>query len=609
MKRKIGIYNVINKKIKCYKSNTNIIKNIDLGIWSGLNELIYPNDIKIDDKKDWISPSNIKNFALEDPLIDWLHYYKKYNLTKSKSNDELKQILNCGNDFEKSIYTTLQKKYPNDIYIFNSKFPSKDLYEVTKKKISEKTPIICQAVLYNEINKTFGVADMLVRNDWIEKIFINEKINCNDYNKHLYCVIDIKWSRINFCVDNVHVRNINMMAATKCQLALYNLALGIIQGHINNKAYIMCKNWINDNDNDKNSKNNNNCFYKLGHVDYSGFDNKYLDIARNGIYWIRDMRYNGMNWSCYPPTVPNLYPNMCNKYDTEYREQKMAIAKENNELTLLWMVGPKNRRIAHKNGIYSYKNPKCCAKSLGVYGEKLPKILDEIIKINKDETPELILPKTIKNNYNNWKKMTINDIYLDFETINTCFISNKVDCNITEKTDTTLIYLIGVGYLKNKKFIYKSFVANKLDNKSEKKILKCAINFINSKMHNNMTPKIFHWGSAEEHIINNANNKHGQIFSNWINNIKWIDMCRIFRNEPIVIKGALNFGLKEIGHAMYNNKQINKIWTDNDINGLNSMTKTVDCYNNNNKDITPIIEYNKMDCEILYEIVKYLRAN
>jgi hypothetical protein len=39
------------------------------------------------------------------------------------------------------------------------------------------------------------------------------------------------------------------------------------------------------------------------------------------------------------PSVPELYPNMCNKLDDHTIKRKLA--NELSELTEIWMVGPK----------------------------------------------------------------------------------------------------------------------------------------------------------------------------------------------------------------------------------------------------------------------------
>ena len=52
--------------------------------------------------------------------------------------------------------------------------------------------------------------------------------------------------------------------------------------------------------------------------------------------------------------------------------------------------------------------------------------------------------------------------------------------------------------------------------------------------------KTWHWSHAEKHILNSILKKYPDININ----INWCDLCNIFINEEIVIKGALNYKLK-----------------------------------------------------------------
>ena len=83
-------------------------------------------------------------------------------------------------------------------------------------------------------------------------------------------------------------------------------------------------------------------------------------------------------------------------------------------------------------------------------------------------------------------------------------------------------------------------------------------------------------------------------------------------------KGALNFGLKEIARAMYDNKLIQSVWsTDNPCNnGLESMVvfkKIRDAAQHEGKDIRQvpllkdIVDYNELDCKVMCEILTFLR--
>ena len=97
-------------------------------------------------------------------------------------------------------------------------------------------------------------------------------------------------------------------------------------------------------------------------------------------------------------------------------------------------------------------------------------------------------------------------------------------------------------------------------------------------------------------------------------NIILIDLLYFFREEPILLKGLFNFGLKNVGKILYNNKLIKTTWEETD-NGLDAVIRFKQICENKNKniplkrynEIAEIINYNKIDCLVLTEILMFLR--
>ena len=84
--------------------------------------------------------------------------------------------------------------------------------------------------------------------------------------------------------------------------------------------------------------------------------------------------------------------------------------------------------------------------------------------------------------------------------------------------------------------------------------------------------------------------------------------------EPIIVQGVFKFGLKSIGKALYNHNLIKTTWDEND-SGLDVMIQFKELCKTKNKNIPlkrclkikEIINYNQVDCRVLYEIVELLR--
>ena len=93
-------------------------------------------------------------------------------------------------------------------------------------------------------------------------------------------------------------------------------------------------------------------------------------------------------------------------------------------------------------------------------------------------------------------------------------------------------------------------------------------------------------------------------------------MYQIFTNEPIVIKDCFNFGLKNIAKTMKKHGLINTTLNTECNCGVSAMILAHNFYERtdktsgvtNNETMKQIIDYNKFDVEVLYDILNYLRT-
>lgn len=688
---------IINTNSKRYKQTFD---------WNDINltneEIIeLEQNIKNNNKNEidkWVSATSIKNYLLNDPLIDWLKIYynkykynlssglniKRYELFSFDKEDNKNILFDFGNKFEEKVYDELKilssekcneykgkDKYlqilENDIHI--SKY--KDInflklkFDETKNAIKKGIPIITQAVLINENNYTYGIADILIRSDFINKFF-NEKLNDQDLNLSApklnfdahYRVIDIKWTTIKLCANGINLRNEGLIPAYKGQLAIYNAALGNIQGYIPNEAYILSKSWMVD------SKNlpqkGYSCFDKLFTIDYLNFDNEYINKTINSIKWVQEVKTFGQNWNFDGNTITKkeLYPNMCNKYSSDWDFIKKKISEKYGELTNIWYVNVKNRNIAHENNIYNIYDNNCCASLLGFNDGIRKDIIDSIISVNQSN--EIILPKKITDNKTlKILSETKFDYYFDFETINGVLNENIDDIDIyNSKSDSDCIFMIGLGFKydenidsnqiineinnkeykceiklkKNKNWEYVCFYINCVSNKEEENLVHCFFKFLKlrysilSNYYNEFeNNRLFHWTGAE--ITNlrtfkskTITNSDGEILNYNLNSLfEWLikysdfnDLYKLFLDNQIVINGCFNFKLKTIANGLYKKKLINTCWPNTDVkDGLSAMISAINCYKNsknikNNKNFKNIIDYNEIDCKSMLEIKEYL---
>ena len=165
----------------------------------------------------WISPSSLRNYIMNDPILDWIKMYGHHYTHNIIDNDQFtKFIMNKGVEFENEVYKLIKKKIPNIVQVSNCR---EDIINPEKAKETEDlmmkgVEIIYQGVLHNPINKTYGCADLIVRSDIINKIVPNTLSDLELYikgprlrGKYHYRVIDIKYHTLNLKANGLTLLN------------------------------------------------------------------------------------------------------------------------------------------------------------------------------------------------------------------------------------------------------------------------------------------------------------------------------------------------------------------------------------------------------------------
>lgn len=559
-------------------------------------------------------------------------------------------LMNKGTEFETRVIELIKNKIkPNDFVTICADMKNFHhnvvAYEKnTIKAIMTGIPIIYQAVLLNRsgpIKYSYGVSDLLVRSDYLGLIVENNPLTKsqttyaapNLSGNYHYVVIDIKFMTLDLCADGKLIRNSACVPANKCQLYIYNYAVGAIQGYMPPVAYILGR------QNKYTSKGrhyaNNGCFFGLGHIDYQNWDKTYVDKTISAINWIKNLRLNGNKWTICPPSKPELYPNMSSQCSQSWYKIKSSIANNIGEITMLWNCGVKNRQIAHQNGILSYRDPNCTAKILGIKGTKQIPILDEIIKINRkrkfsNKMDNISITNTITDSWITEAKL---EFSVDFEAISGIDDDFK---SLPDACQDKWLPLIGVTYktvVGNKtKTKYTAFVATELSKSAEYQLICQFYNFIRDITtkfigRKHKIPPIHHWGSFEKvtfsklcaELINefDTDNDVEKNIKLIQANIEWYDLSECFRNNPIVINGCYNFGLKEISKRLYDLNLIATTWDLSNpcSNGNNAMIISKKAYQIAESTASPIgplmadvIAYNKVDCVVIHEIMDVMRT-
>lgn len=586
---------------------------------------------------DWVSATAVRNWMIKDPLLDWLcvrsrtltDRYPSYKepvkkaLVSQDTEDNYlhfsKFLMSQGRAFETSIIKHIATQF-NVIDIGGNKENALTVqkYEETITAMKNGVPIIYSGVLHNSDNGTYGIPDLLVRSDYLRKLVnvspmtrceehVNTPVLNHDYH---YRVIDIKFSTLDMKCDATHLRDSGNYPAYKAQVYIYNEALSKTQGYNPRVAYILGRRWkasVNGSE-----ERGESALERLGIVDFR-YENKLSDVSYAkdvplAIEWVRRVRKEGHEWSPFDMKIPELFPNMSNTNDYPWRPVKELIAKEIGEITMLWMCGPKNRRIAHSKGIYRWTDERCTAKSCGVNGVFTNRVLNEIISINRPTVPiGTVLPKFIHNNDRGWQKRDKLELFVDFETVSdivTDFSTiPKVECS-------NMVAIIGVGYMNMGRWRFKTFNVNELSTSEEKRICTEFLTHVNTLKHKYRckNPLVTHWGHAEQSSWNTVCSRHR--FTAQYAYLKWFDLCNVFKTEPIVVKGCMNFSLKTIAKEMYNSGLISSTWSSDTISdGATAMITLHRDKRSRTNNSNEVVKYNEDDCKVVQEILYYLRSN
>ena len=88
------------------------------------------------------------------------------------------------------------------------------------------------------------------------------------------------------------------------------------------------------------------------------------------------------------------------------------------------------------------------------------------------------------------------------------------------------------------------------------------------------------------------------------------------RREPVVVRGALGFGLKPVAKALHSHGLIETLWGDGPTDGLGAMVGAWWCEQAREgktlRDLdlmSEIVRYNEVDCRVMMEVVRYLREH
>ncbi|ARA72161.1 hypothetical protein BNJ_00341 [Kaumoebavirus] len=578
----------------------------------------------------WVSPSAIRNYMIDDPCVDWLKALRKDSSAADaprETNLFFEELMKQGNLFEEKVVAHIRglfRRYQFRKIVEDPMNFDEDLaYAETLQAVEDGVPVIYQAYLQDADKHLRGIPDLLVRSDYLSRIIDNppelELRRVKKGNRKVevpyYVVIDIKFTTLHFRAGSDALQNAGVTPAYKGQVIMYNEMLGLAQNYKPKNAYLLGRAWKRIGGQGGGA---NHCLDRLGVVEPEESDAEWKEKMWKAIDWVRNVKTHASEWwQSYqenpndPLPRPELYPNMCKTGNLDGEKRKLAI--DLKEITLIWNCGFKHRAAAHELEIYGYDDHDCTLAALGIKKTERGQVIETMLNFHREDL--LIWPETTKKMKNTlgWKQVGEVEYYLDFEFLTNVFDDFTKFPNVGQ---SDYLYLIGVYRVENGEGTYTPFMMEKLGRGFEEKNLLAFLKFYESEKKSayvngkEKSVKLFHWGHAEESVFQRLTKtfpSHKTRIQKVIDNL--VDFTAVLRDSPILVRGAYGFGLKEYGSAMVQNGQISASW-EGSLKGDSSLIRANDYYAkpSRNEDLRDeLIAYNKDDCQVTYEIIKYLR--
>ena len=620
----------------------------------------------------WISASKLYNYINDDPLLDWLNlfgkkkgyktdeeinYEESCKLNNTESFEEfqkkyyefdfMKYILEKGKQYEEYVFKTLKEKYGNVIIDIENdfgftKFDYEKKLEKTKHSIEQNIPLIYQGLVCDPETKTFGFPDLIVREDYLNSLIYNTDVLVPQsfVQKYNYYIVDIKYHTLEYSeksMSNNIISNVHSYQQYISQTYIYTRGLrhlihdSVNQEILENKAYVIGRSWTLDN------KNNS-----IGCILFQNHE-KVLEKIKKGLEWYKQLKCKGMFWNPLYPQRFEMYPNMKNDKDINWRKTKRTIAEKIGEISMIWNCGNIIKHKSHNNSVYSWKSVgHPTSKNFNIFDytndTDTSKLIDNIIKINNQSVK--LYDMTINSNYNvKWKHndglffVKKNSIVMDgFIDIEYMFDVRSID----EPKQETIVYMIGLYYnnhplssrTKNYKtsMTHKTFYIqqgfgtlvpqqnkqkyNEINKTNEKQLIENFLLFLKSyDCEKFITWRLYYYSNVEKQTLNRLLKEYNINPEDYGVTIEWIDLYELLIKNKVVFKNCFDYSLKTINNILNFLQYVPDNYRYNSTikNGLNSIIAIYKYYDNINSHlIDEIVHYNMLDCISLYFLREFL---
>ena len=182
--------------------------------------------------------------------------------------------------------------------------------------------------------------------------------------------------------------------------------------------------------------------------------------------------------------------------------------------------------------------------------------------------------------------------------------------------------MIGCGHIEDGQWRFRCFTAEDITEDSEATILDdwfVHMAHVGRRLGDDLPPRVYHWARHEVTSLREATARHPGSAARWPEP-EWFDLLsQVMKPEPVVVRGAHSFGLKEVTNALSALGHLDISWETSLTDGREAMVGAWWCQRQLDVgagerladfDLMRETEaYNEVDCKAMMEIIGHLRRN
>jgi hypothetical protein len=251
----------------------------------------------------WMSATGLRPLLLGDPVLLWLQYH---GVGHGFAKDSPKHSFLCwigakGREFEAAV---IRRWAPGAVQVMEEDHDVRTVgtFLKTLAALAQDHEVLTKCALWGgDVFRVYGTADIIAKNTWVYRNWPHLKPDKPE--REHYCILDVKLLTE---LDAVHKRTEFKLAS--CQVRLYSVILGHLQGFMPLRAFLICRDGV--------------VAVPVKHTLGGGLDPE-LAALRD---WHLDIKLNGANY--LPGRDAVVAPGFSNAHDEPWHGAKKIIGRD-----------------------------------------------------------------------------------------------------------------------------------------------------------------------------------------------------------------------------------------------------------------------------------------